>query len=449
MARLLAPDDYGVIAMSMLFVGLIQTFLDFSATVALLRKNEVTREEIDSAWTLRLIQGCLAGLVIATSAPLAVSYFEEPRLLEVLWGFAACVFLASATNVGQTLALKNFDYTLEFKISAIGKLASVLTTIAAGFALHDYRALALGIVAGYLVPLILSYVLHPYRPRWNTTKIPEIWSITKWLLLANIGGFLMRKSDELVAGRIGTTEEFGTYSVGSDLGQLPVSEIGPAMQRAILPALASIITDVERTRQAVLKTLSAISTVIWPIGFGFAAISQDATELILGSKWHAASPYVAIFAITAALQSSVGPLRSYMTILGETKIQNSATWFEFIIFAFTAVLLQTNYHLLGLAYARLISSLLSAIYLSIAADKYCDLEIRSILINTYRPIINSIIMYFIVLTTIQYFDAGLARLFIGIIIGAIFYISATIILWNISGRPEGIESTIVDKFLSR
>ena len=172
----------------------------------------------------------------------------------------------------------------------------------------------------------------------------------------------MCKSDELIAGRIGSTSQFGLYNVGSDLGRLPVAEVGPAMQRAILPVLASIKDDQERTRQAVLKTFSAVNTVVWPIGLGFAALSVEATELILGSKWLEASPYVAIFAIVAILQSITGPLVSFLTLLGHTKIQGTISLFEFIGFAILAALLIPSYHLLGLAYARLISSFLPVIF---------------------------------------------------------------------------------------
>jgi len=447
MARLLLPADYGIVAMGMLTVGLIQTFLDFSATVALLRKSEVSREEIDSAWTLRLIQGCAAGTIIFLCAPLAVNYFGEPRLNEVLWTFAACVVLASGSNVAETLALKNFDYTLTFKIQTLGKLSSVIATIGFGLWLRDYRALTIGIATGYLVPLVLSYHFHPYRPRWNTQKISEIWRITKWLLVSNIGGFLMRKCDELIAGRIGSTAQFGLYNVGSDLGQLPVAEVGPAMQRAILPVLASIKEDADRTRQAVLKTLSAVNTVIWPLGLGFAAVAFEATDLLLGEKWHMASPYVAIFSITAAIQASGGPLRAYLTLLGYTKVQSTITWIEFFCFAVLAAVLVPYHHLLGLAYARMLGSIVNFICLTISTHLYCNLPFTKIINSTYRSIGTAAIMALIVMSAFTSVASPILRLTLCILGGAALYTSAIFLSWQLAGKPEGFESTIYDKFI--
>ncbi|MBI5907709.1 MAG: oligosaccharide flippase family protein, partial [Burkholderiales bacterium] len=303
MARLLLPEDYGIVAMGMLVVGLIQTFLDFGPATALLRKAEVTRDEIDSAWTLGIIQGIAAGLALIAALPVAVDYFKEPRLIFVLWALAASVIFISLSNIGLVLARKEFIYTLDFKIATTGKIVSVVTTVIAGIMLHDYRALVIGIIAGYTLPVFLSYLWHPYRPRWNTSKIGEIWTITKWLMLARIAQFILRKGDEFVAARIGTTHQFGLYNVGSDFGQMPVGEIGPAMLKALLPVLSSLEGNIERTNQAVIKTIAAVNTVIWPIGLGFMAIAAQATEIALGSKWLEAVPFISLFALASVLQT--------------------------------------------------------------------------------------------------------------------------------------------------
>ena len=91
MARLLLPEDYGLVAMGMLVVGLIQTFVDFGPSTALLRKADVTTDEIDSAWTLSIIQGLGIGLLLMMTTPFAVAYFRETRLTFVLWSLAASV----------------------------------------------------------------------------------------------------------------------------------------------------------------------------------------------------------------------------------------------------------------------------------------------------------------------------------------------------------------------
>lgn len=448
MARLLMPEDYGIVAMGMLIVGMTQTFLDFGATTALLRKEKVSQDEIDSAWTLRLIQGCVASAVLLVIPPFAVAYFHEPRLQYILWAFAASVLLASASSIGPTLALREFNFALNFKIDVAAKFVSVLATLAAGYLIGDYRALVIGIVAGYLTPLILGYALHPYRPHWQTSKIGEIWFVTKWLLLANIGNFILRKGDELAAGRLGTTHEYGLYNVGSDLGQLPVAEVGPAMMRAILPVLSSIESDVERTNSAVIKITATVNSVVWPLGLGFAAIGAQATELILGVKWLAAVPYVQVFAIVAVLQTITSPARALLVIRGYTRIQSQAVWAEFLTFGIAAILLVPHFSLIGLAYGRLIASIANSIIILVVARKNCALSLGEMVAQVGRPMIGATLMMILIINLMNITAGLISQLLMGVTVGIIFFTVWSLLTWHLTGNPEGLESTIIDRIRS-
>lgn len=449
MARILLPEDYGIVAMAMLAVGMVQTFIDVSPTLILLRKAELTQDEIDSSWTLRTIQGLIAGALMFLLTPVAMQYFSEPRLQYVLWAFAASVVLTSVSSIGTVLAQKEFNFLLEFKLQTISKLMSVLTTLAFGFWLGDFRALVFGIVAGYLAPLVLGYVLHPYRPQWNTSKIGEIWGMTKWLVLANMGGFILRRGDELIAGRIGSTHEFGLYNVGADFGQLPVGEVGPAMLRALLPVLSSIQQNVERTNAAVIKTIGAINCVIWPIGLGFIAVVGPATEMLLGAKWLEALPYVGAYALVSVLQTTASPAKTLLTLRGFTQVQSSIVWFEFLVFVATAYVLVPGFHLQGLAGARIVACLFSALAMLVAAKKYCQLPLRAVLISIGRPLLGAVAMGGMVFFVVSNLDSNAGKIAVAGILGTLFYTSWSLLTWHLVGRPEGLESTVVDRLAAQ
>lgn len=444
MARILMPSDYGIVSMAFLVLGLIETLIDFGANTALLRKEELSRQDIDSAWSLKVIQGGVAGILILLLAPVAAWYFQEPRIVHVLWVLAACVSIAGLGNIGSTLAQKQFDFSLDFKLQITQALIRVVVTVVAGLILKDYRALVIGIVAAYAVPLVLSYVLHPYRPRWDISHIPAIWAVTRWLMLAGIADYVLKKTDQLVAGRIGTTDEYGEYTVGADIGQLPVGEVGPAMVRALLPVLASIQADVERTRSAVVKTFSALNSVVWPIGMGFASIAIPATNVLLGEKWSGASAFVATFAIAAVLQTFLSPLRTLLVLRGYTRVHMHIVWTEFAAFLCAAALLVPNLHLIGLVYARIIGSLINATATLILTRTYCNFPLKPLIVATGRPLLGSAIMFFLVQFAISFVAGNVAQTVVGIATGAVFYIVWSLTTWCFSGRPEGLESTVLD-----
>jgi len=449
LARILVPQDFGVVAMAMLIVGLIQAFLDFGTSLALLRKDTLSPEEINSAWTLNILQGWSIGLLLILGSPVATLYFAEPRVSVVLVVLGCCIAISGSGNIGLVLARRELNFSLEFWQQVICKILGVVATLSATLFVPDYRALVIGVATGYLSGWATSYLMHPYRPHWETSKIPEIWSVTKWLMLAGVGGFFLRKSDELAAGRIGSTTEFGLYNVGSDLGQLPTGELGPAMLRAFLPVLSSIQADVERTNQAVLKTLSAVNTITLPVGLGFAAIAAPATALLLGDKWLEATPFVACFALAGAVQFALSPLNTLLVLRGHTRIQNHIVWIEFAVFVTLALALIPQLHLLGLVWARIGASLVNALVTVVSAKKHCGLPLWATVQAVWRPLLGALTMYLTVAFCVGLFESVVAQLAAGILSGVLLYGTWTTITWLLVGRPEGLESTVFDYFANR
>lgn len=443
MARLLLPADYGIVAIAMLVVGLIQTLMDFAAATALLRKKDVTRDEVDSAWTLRWLQHMAAGLLMLIASPFAAIYFKEPRVEYVLWALAACVAISGAGNIGFTLAQKEFNFSLEFRHQVICKILGVVTTIAGGFWLRDYRALVIGIATGYISGMVFSYILHPYRPRWNTSKFGEIWAVTKWLMAAGVGGYILRKGDELIAARIGTSSDYGLYNVGADFGQLPTGEVGPAMLRAFLPVLVSMRGGIDDVNAAVVKTVSAINTITFPIGLGFAAIAGPATSLVLGPTWVGAEKYVAAFALLSVLQIIASPFNSLLTMRGHTKLQSKAVWFEFGVFVAAATALVPTHFLLGLVWARMFGTATSLSITLLSVRRQCGVSLKSVFFTLMRPLVGATLMYFAVQFVVNHVSGDASKLGLGISSGIFLFGMWCVATWFVAGKPDGLESTVI------
>lgn len=441
------PEDYGLVATAMLAIGLIQTFVDFGATTALLRLSNPTKDDIDSAWTLKVIQGVIAAITTLSLASIISEFVERPELVQILWTLAGAILLASLSNIGLTIAAKEFNFKLGAKIEVISKLASVAATLSAGIALKSHWALVIGIVTGYITPFILSYAWHHYRPTWNTRKISEIWNITKWLLLASIGSFVLRKGDEVIAAKIGTSHEYGLYNVGADLGQLPVQEIGPAMIKALLPVLSSMEGAKHHINDAIHKTTAAINTTIWPIALGFAALSEQTTVVLLGPKWIEAAKYVYAFAIISALQTSTAPIKTLLTLRGFTRTQSMQVWREFSVFAITAGLLIPHAGLYALAIARAAASATNLFDVLVASKKLCGLNITKSLRAIFGPISIAAAMAALVHLVITELTNPYIAIFTGLILGISTYTLATITAWNLRGKPDGIETMAINQIM--
>ena len=447
LARILSPGDYGIVAMAMLIVGFAEVLVDFGSDTALLRQKTVTKDDINSAWSLRVIQAVIVSALLAIAAPLAGMYFNEPRVVWVVWVFAICVLASGFGNIGATLARKELNFGFEFRLNVAGKIIGVVITIAAAYLIKDYRALVIGVASGYIVGLLLSYLMHPYRPTWCTSEFRSMWSFSKWLLVSGIGYFAARKVDEILAGRVGGAEGMGIYTVGADIGQLPTAEIGPTINRTLLPTLSTLHDDPERMRSAVLKTVGVVSTLTLPLGVGLAFVAEPAALLLLGEKWRAAIPFIAIFAIGGAIRVSVGAFSTYLMVLGDSKFLAHATWIEFIAFLIAAAILTPLYGLIGLAEARLVSSCVNWLIFVVAVTRKNQIRYRDLGRVLWRPLLGVVAMA-IVLSALLCSDWPLIfKLGIQISTGAFSYILFVISAWWMTGKPDGLESLAINKIL--
>ena len=267
-------------------------------------------------------------------------------------------------------------------------------------------------------------------------------------MLAGVGGFILRKSDELIAARIGTTADYGLYNVGADLGQLPTGEVGPAMLRAFMPVLVAMRGSVDEINAAVVKTVGAINTITLPIGLGFAAVAAPASSLILGPAWGDAAQYVAAFALVGTAQIIQSPFNTLLTVRGHTKMQSQAVWLEFAVFLTASAALVPYLFLMGLVWARLLGSLVNLAVIFLASRKLCGISTSATGLALLRPLIGAALMYVAVQALIGRVDGDALKLGLGIVGGAAMYTMWSLCSWWAAGRPDGLESTVIE-FLNR
>ena len=442
LARILLPSEYAVIAMAYLVIGLLESFFDFGVETALIRKPEVDDAFINSAWSLRVVEGLAIGTLVVLLSPLATLYFKDSRVAPVLWTLAFCIALGGTSNIGIMLARKNLDFSLEFKTQLIAKVLQVIVTIAAAYYFRDYRGLVIGILTGYGTGWCLSYVMHSYRPRWNRSGFTEIWAVTRWLMLSNVARFLVRKADELAAGRIGTSAQFGAYNVGADLGQLPTGEVGPAILKAFFPVLSSIQHDAPRVKSGVLKVMAIVNSITLPAGIGLAAVAAPMTLLVLGPNWGGAVPFVKIFGLVGAAQVAGQPLSTLLVMRGFTKLQSRIVWFEAAVFIVTSMLLVPTMRLEGLAVARLCGAIASFGLLSLECQRNCALQMWLIASTIWRPLSAAAIMFAVVSWMLIKFSKIFLALPLAIFTGAICYMFLMLTSWHLIGRPTGLEQEV-------
>ena len=445
LARFLTPADYGVLVMATLVIGLVEIFFFSAADTALLRNPDSSNALVNSAWTLRLIQAAVVTAIVACLTPAAAVYFRDDRIIPVMLILSSGTFFSAFGNIGPVLARKNLEFGLEVKIGIGSKSISFVITVIAAYYLRSYWALVIGAYAGHISGVWLSYSLHPYRPKWNTTRIRELWSFSQWLLISSIGNFFGRKLDELILGRIGTAKDLGIYNVASEIGQTVTVEISAPVNRSLFPVLSNMQADKSASLNLFFSTLGIINTFTIPAGIGTALVASAFVQVVLGGSWLSVIPILEIFAIQGSIRFLVSPYYVWFMVSNKGKILALMSWLEICCFlVFVAFTYKQG--VLGLAWARLLTTLVM-VAAWIVLGHFEGLRFRSLFKAIFRPLVASMVMLvgLLQLRHLLNFSNPYAELAVSCAAGALVYGLALAAVWVALGRPDGIEKTVFQR----
>lgn len=452
LARLLLPEDFGLVAIVMVICGLLAIVFDFGVNWALVQNNKATDDHFDTAWTLRLIESLVIAALLGGFSTLIASSYGDVRLEAICQILAIGTVIRGFENIGTVKFLKDMKFSKDFLNNVLPKVVSTILTIGLAFYYKSYMALIIGTVLHDIVVVIISYLIVNYRPKFSLKKLSDIWSFSQWLLVRNIADYISEQGDLLLLSLFTTPKNIGFYRWSTELSFMAISEVQEPFERAIVPAMAKIKDDQDRLIGAYLKAMSMLALVATPCAFGFGGVALEFIPIFLGggNKWLPVIPLVEGLVIYAMFTSLYVTSIDLLTVSGNVKYTAYIYWAQALV---TIASLYPAFILMGLegvAYSRALIGFIMFFVVSRTVVRRCQVEFHQIVAATWRPVVAGSVMY-IVLVNIS----GLLLLenwlilIIKIILGAIIYVSLMLILWWLAGRPESGEKTLLDSVMKR
>lgn len=446
LARLLAPEDYGLMAMAILASGLLETIAYAGVDLALMRAGADTRQHFDTAWTIQLIQGCFVATLLLVAAPLTAAYFSEPRATAVVQLIALRSVIDGAQNIGIVMFRKELDFAREFRFMLYIKLINFVVVVMAAFLFRNYWALVVGMVSASVVGLAMSYAMHPYRPRLSLARAAEIWSFSQWLMISRVGSFLNRKADEFIVGGFAGTAAIGNYHLASDLATMPSTEVVMPMRRALFPSLAKLQRTPDAFAKMVLDSFSTVAALCFSVGFGLMAVAPEVVHVFLGAKWLDAIPLIQWLAVFGAFSGLTLLLEVPLWVSGKTNLTALQTWLELTILVPLAWIAVHKFGVEGAAAARAAVAVTMVPVMMHISARAGNLTFVQLLGSVWRPLSAAILMALVLhaLTVPAIWPAAVA-LAIKVALGAMLYPTLLAALWVVAGRPDGFETAALGK----
>lgn len=449
LARLLAPADFGLVAMAMVIASGLELLTLFNFDMALVQTKDINRAHYDSAWSMNVAMGvALAALLVALAGTVA-AFYAEPRLTVVMWIIAAKYLIDSASNPGTVDFRRSLHFRPDFYLQVVPKVGGVAFTLSLAWWLRDYRALLGGMLFTSCTSFAMSYALHPHRPRWCLTEARALMTFSRWLLLNNFIGFLRTRSADLIIARTLGPAALGIYAVAYEVANLPSTEMVAPINRVLFPSYVHVANDADRLRAWFRGSLGAINLVILPVCIGMAALAEPLVNVMLGAKWIEAIPLVTLLAIAGAglvLQATTGSVYNALGLprqIALTGAIHAAVLVPLLWYATPA------HGLHGVAWATLIYSWgLGIVATYVIFLHSTPVTLSDVISVCWRPVMGCGAMFMALMALNLAIGAQitlvghLLHLLSGALAGATVYLVTVASLWMVAGRPAGAESLL-------
>src|SRR5262245_9805990 len=304
LARLLAPEDFGLVAIVTVLTSFAPLLIDFGLGDATTQRSRITRGQISSLFWLSSGIGLAVALVVAACSPLIAWVYREPRLEEIALSSAITFVLFGLSNQHLALLRRTMQFARIARIQIVSTLAGIAVGISAAICGYDYWALVLRPIAASLCMAVGAWLACEWRPGLPVLD-DDVKSMVRFGL--HVVGFsvtysVARAVDRIALGLFYRPDEVGYYQNAITLYDNSIFSALAQLHTVGSAALSKLQSNPAALRQKYEAALSALAFFVMPTAAVLSVTAQDLTVLLLGEKWRAAGMLLSIIALRGLFQ---------------------------------------------------------------------------------------------------------------------------------------------------
>lgn len=296
LARLLTPDDYGLIGIITIFITLFNYIVDGGLGAALIRKLDTDKDDYSTLFIANLAISVFLALLLVLIAPLVSRFFEREQLTVMTQVMSIIIVLDSLSIVQKVRLTKRIDFKTQTKVSVSAALIS--GTVGILMAYFDYGVWALvgQQISSSLFNTIFLWIYNKWIPRlvFRFDRFKEMWNFGWKLLVSSIIGSLWDNLYSVIIAKNYSTITLGHYSRANQFATLCPSTINSVVQRVSYPVLCSFQNDKAQLKLAYSKIIRVAMLPTFILALGLAACAETFIEVLIGEQWIPCVPYLQI-----------------------------------------------------------------------------------------------------------------------------------------------------------
>ena len=302
LARLLSPDDYGLLGIIMIFTNVCRQLIDAGFTTALIRKPNATEEDFNTSFIVNLGMSIFFYAVIFFSAPLIADFFNRSVLIDLIRVSSLGIIIGALAMVQQTRLTMRIDFKSQTKITFAASIMSGVVGIAMALLGCGVWSLVVQQIVNQGLKTILLWIVNKWIPSFifSSKSFHELFGFGWKMMLSGLLDTIWKELYQVVVGRFYTPATLGQYTRSKQFSQLFSNNLNGVIQRVTYPVLSNIQDDKERMVYAYRKIIKVTMFVTAISMFALGAVSGPLLYCLIGPKWHEAATYLPLICLTGS-----------------------------------------------------------------------------------------------------------------------------------------------------
>lgn len=438
MARLLSPADFGVVAIGLFCIGLLDSLRNFGVGEALIYRQRDGDTDSNTAFWIAIAVGVFLTLTAWTLSPLAAGFFDNDDATGVIAALSVIFVIESLMIIHATRAQRDFQFARRAVADITKTVFKAVISISLALTGFGLWSLVIGQISGAIAGAICYWIVVPWRPKleFNYSAARGLMSYGQVLICLGAVAYAINRADQFSIGRHLDAEWLGYYAVAFSMVDLLVANPARTIGQASFSAFSKLAGNRQKLKQNYLDTVLFVSLLCVALGAGIFATAPSMVEVFLTSKWSPSVPVIqvlAFFAMAHAIAYSAGDV---LKAVGKAKflVWTSVVW---LLVSVSALWLIAPHGIVPVACAVFVFQFIASIVVTAFCMKLLELSVSELL-NNIKPAVTAgltmIVVLEMLLPLITASVPPILRLCAEIGVGAVTYIG--VIRWM---RPDVVE----------
>lgn len=372
LARLLVPDDFGLVGIGLLVIGYLELVNDFGVSAAVIQRRDDHLRTADVAFWTNMILGTFLTVVGVAVAPFIADFFQDARATAIIQVLSLTFFVSSVGAIHESRLRRELD----FRRRAGPELAKGLVKgiVAISFAAGGAGAWSLvwAQMASALTGSVMYWWALPWRPRrrWDSTIARSLLGFGSQITLLGLLGTVLQNIDYILIGRWLGTQALGLYTLAFRLPQLVVQGVATIVGQVVFPAFSQLQHDPARMRAALARVLTVTALLIAPLGVGIALVADPLVRVLYGERWAPAITTMQLLAVYMVVQGASRNVGELYKAIGRPGILTTLAVVK-LAFTVPAVIVAVPHGIVAVAATQVCAALVAtAIDLAVASRRF-------------------------------------------------------------------------------